>query len=157
MTPDKVQTLKSLNLPEDTMVQLSFEESADVFHYTEDYHDEVLSDTGILSSISSLLSEFRDSVESYGSSLLGNMREQSLLDDYERDGTFGEYLQVALWENHWDLGVIEWSTEKYDHKRGCCTVSANFSVPLSRVFESPDVLLEWEASVKTPMGTLILN
>ena len=65
MTPDKVQTLKSLNLPEDTMVQLSFEESADVFHYTEDYHDEVLSDTGILSSISSLLSEFRDSVESY--------------------------------------------------------------------------------------------
>ena len=158
MTPDKVQTLKSLNLPEDTMVQLSFEERAEVFHYTEDYHDEVLSDTGILSSISSLLSEFRDSVESYGSSLLGNMREQSLLDDYERDGTFNDYLTETLFENHWDLDVIEWSTEKYDHKRGCCTVSANFSVPLSRVFESPpEALLDWEASVKTPMGTLILN
>ena len=85
------------------------------------------------------------------------MREQSLLDAYERDGAFDDYLTETLFENHWDLDVIEWSTEKYDHKRGCCTVSANFSVPLSRVFESPDVLSEWEASVKTPMGTLILN
>jgi hypothetical protein len=159
MTEEIFNKLRNLNLSGDTQVELTFEEREDVFHYTEDYHDEVLSDTGIIGSIASLLCEFRDSVTTtYGDAVLQDMRDSNLLDEYERDGTFDDYLTETLFENHWDLELIEWSTEKYDHKRGCCTVSANFSVPLSRVLQaSPASLSGWEASVKTDMGTLVLG
>ena len=86
------------------------------------------------------------------------MRQNNLLDNYERDGTFDDYLSEVLYESHWDLDIVEWSTEKYDHKRGCCTVSATFAVPLSCLYANPEAQLTgWEASVKTPLGTLILN
>ena len=159
MNDKTLKNLRTLELPEDTEVQLSFEGCEEVLHYTDDYHDEVLSDTGIIGNIASLLCEFRDSVTTlYGGAVLQDMRDSNLLDEYERDGTFDDYLTEALFENHWDLDLIEWSTEKYDHKRGRCTVSVNFSVPLSRVLQaSPASLLGWEASVKTEMGTLVMG
>ena len=158
MNAEIVEKLRNLNLPEDSLVNLSFEDHSEVFHYTEDYHDEVLSDTGIIESIASLVSTFKDNVTSYGDSILENMRQNNLLDNYERDGTFDDYLSEVLYESHWDLDIVEWSTEKYDHKRGCCTVSATFAVPLSCLYANPEAQLTgWEASVKTPLGTLILN
>ena len=52
---------------------------------------------------------------------------------------------------------VESSTEKYDHKRGFCTLSADFEVDLKNLLETRPFLHSWEVSVPTPNGTLTLS
>ena len=49
------EKLKSLNLPEDTMVSLSYEEGCDVFVHNESEIDTALSETDVVSTLASLL------------------------------------------------------------------------------------------------------
>ena len=150
-------TLEELELPCDTMVKLICEEQEEVFHYTDDYHDEAVSATGIISLVAELLSQYGSDVYHYGSSMLEDMRGAGLLEEYERDDTFEEYLEEVLYENYWELEFIEFSTHKYDHKRGKCVMEVAFEVPLERVLTSSTALQGWKASVPTPHGVLMIG
>jgi len=151
-------TLQDLDLAPGTMVKLSFEDDHDVFHYTEDYHDEVIFESGIIREIAMLLERFGDDVsDGYGNILLQDLRSGGFLEEYERDDTFCDYLEEVMSDNYHELEIIEFSTHKYDHKRGRCTVSATFEVPISRLLDDPWALNGWKAAVQTAHGMLMMG
>ena len=57
----------------------------------------------------------------------------------------------------YDVDLIEYSTEKYDHKRGFCTLTATVNVSVDNLLTTRPFLMGWEVSVPTENGTLTLN
>ena len=93
-----------------------------------------------------------------GNEILDEMREEELLEEYERgDESFIEFIAEVIENEHWDYCWFEHSTEKYDHKRGYTELSAEFTVPLSELKDEPYPLPGWKASVQTPSGYLTLD
>lgn len=90
--------------------------------------------------------------------MLQSLRDEGLLDDYERDGTFEEYLATIITENFYDQEFVEHSTEKYDHKRGFTTLSVDVEASLGDLLEHATwISSNWSVSVKTDNGTLTLD
>ena len=50
-----VKRLQSLNLPQDAMIHLRYEEGADVFHYNETEIETALSETSVVNEFASLI------------------------------------------------------------------------------------------------------
>ena len=150
-----VDSLQQLELTPDTLVRLSYEDYDEVSHYTDDYREEVLANTDIVAELTSILLKFGEEVYYYGSSLLQQLRDVGHIDAYEGDDIFGEQLQEVLCENYCDF--IEFTTVKYDHKRGRCTVGATVDIPIGRLLSEVHTLPGWKASVKTPHGILIIG
>ena len=132
------EKLKSLNLPEDTMVSLSYEEGCDVFVHNESEIDTALSETDVVSTLASLLATpFLKVYSNWNSELLEELRGQDLLADYERGSfEFEDYLSATIADNFYDLEMIDYSIEKYDHKRGFCTLSANVKISLENLLKA---------------------
>lgn len=153
-----IKKLMNLNLPPQSSVSLSYREGTDVFVHNETEIDTALSETDVVNMVAELVATPGLRVRTaYGSDVLDHFRELDLLEDYQRDYTFAEYLTDTINENFYDLEVVESSTEKYDHKRGFCTLSADFQVDLDNLLESNPLLSGWTVSVKTDTGTLILD
>lgn len=154
-----VQKIKELNLPEDATVSLSYSEGADVFVHNETEVETAISDTDVLSTFSELVSTRALQAESaYGTHILNSLREEGYLEDYER-GTFAfaEHISGKLEENFYDQEFIEYSTQKYDHKRGYTTLSADIKVSVKNLIAASPYLGGWTASVQTDNGTLTLD
>jgi hypothetical protein len=154
-----IQKIKELNLPEDASVSLNYSEGADVFVHNETEVDTALSETDVVSMFAALVATRGLQAEStYGTHILNSLRSDGLLDDYERGSfSFSEYITETLKENFYDQEFIEHSTEKYDHKRGYCTLSADVKVSVKNLLISSPYLGGWQASVKTDAGTLTLD
>ena len=153
-----IQKLQSLNLSPDTVVNLTYSEGTDVFVHNETEVEDALSETDVVSTFADLIATRGLRVsQQYGGSIIEQLRADDLLDGYERDGDFATFLADVLEENFYEYDFIESSTEKYDHKRGFCTLSANVKVPLSDIIEHSPYLGSWEASVKTDNGTLTIE
>ena len=60
-------------------------------------------------------------------------------------------------ENFYDTELIEYSTEKYDHKRGFTTLTAQVDVPVSNFVEVNPFIAGWQVSVETDNGTLTFD
>ena len=60
-------------------------------------------------------------------------------------------------DNFYDFDFIEASTEKYDHKRGFCTLSAEIEVPLMNLVTTQPDLYGWDVVVETPLGSLTVD
>ena len=155
-------TLTSMNLPSDTIVNLSYSEGTDVFHFNETEVETALDETDVVSTLSELLATPGLTVATQygteGGSVLSSLRDDGLLENYERGTfTFSEYLAETISENFYDLDLIEYSTEKYDHKRGFTTLSAEVQVTLENFIETQPTTIGWEVSVKTEAGTLVLG
>jgi len=152
------ETLSSMNFPEGTVVNLAYHEGTDVFIHNETEVETALDDTDVVSTFSELVSTPGLRVaDQYGHDILDSLREGGHLEDYERDGSFADYLSSTITDNFYDLELIEYSTEKYDHKRGYTTLSAQVQVALENFLETNPVVDEWEVSVKTGKGTLIVG
>ncbi len=154
-----INKLKDLNLPEDTVVTLKYSEGTDVFVHNETEVDTALSETDVVSTFSELVATpGLHASTAYGTDVLDALRDDGLLDDYER-GSFGfaEHIAEVISDNFYDVDLIEYSTEKYDHKRGFTTLSADIRVPLNRLIETQPYIGSWEVSVKTKDGTLFLG
>tara|TARA_R110001583_G_scaffold23585_2_gene86969 strand:- start:9 stop:485 length:477 start_codon:yes stop_codon:yes gene_type:complete len=154
-----IQKIKDLNLPEDSTVSLSYSEGADVFVHNETEIDTAISETDVLSTFAELVSTRALQAESsYGTHILNSLREEGHLEDYEK-GSFGfaEHIAEKLEENFYDQEFIEHSTEKYDHKRGWTTLSADVKVTVKNLLHASPYLGGWTASVKTDSGTLTLD
>ena len=125
--------LQSLNLPEDSLVTLTYEDGTDVFHYNESEIDTAISETTVISEFVSLISNSRlKASHRWCGNVLEHLRDNHYLEDYERGSyEFEEYLADTITENFYDVDLIEYSTEKYDHKRGFTTLTAEVQIPMA--------------------------
>jgi len=148
-----------MNLAPETKVNLSYSEGVDVFVHNETDVDTALSETDVVSTFAELIATpGLDVTSQYGTNVLDSLRDEGLLESYER-GTFAfsEYLTTTINDNFYDVDLIEYSTEKYDHKRGFTTLSAEVQVTLENFVETQPFLAGWEVSVKTEKGLLVLG
>ena len=147
--------LQSLNLPEDTMVTLTYAEGTDVFVHNETEVEDAMSNTSVIDEFASLISQSKlDARNPWSGNILEHLRNEDYLEDYTRNGEFQEYLAETLTENFYDTELIEYSTEKYDHKRGFTTLTAKVEVPFSNFVDVNPFVSGWTVSVETENGTL---
>ena len=154
-----IEKIKALNLSDDAEVTLSYEEGADVFVHNESEVETALENTDVVETFSSLVTTPGINAKTqYDQDPLETLRDEGLLEDYERgSGDFVSYVAEAIRENFYDVDLIEYSTEKYDYKRGFCTLSAEVKVKASDLFSSGADIEQWTASVRTDTGTLTIN
>ena len=152
--------LKSLNLPDETSVVLTYEAGTDVFVHNETEVETALSDTDVVQTFADLITTpgFK-CTSAYGSeNLLDTIRTEGLLEEYERGSMcFSEYVGEQIQENFYDVDLIDYSTEKYDHKRGFCTLTATVKTTVGNIVKSSPYLGSWDVAVKTEQGTLHLS
>tara|TARA_Y100001973_G_C5177828_1_gene323113 strand:+ start:315 stop:788 length:474 start_codon:yes stop_codon:yes gene_type:complete len=154
-----IETIANLNLDPSTPVTLTMSEGTDVFVHNESEVETALSETDVVNSFAELISTpGLNASTQYGGDVLESLREEGLLDDYERGNfSFAEFIAEAITENFYDVDLIDYSTEKYDHKRGFCTLTATVNVTVDNLLSTRPFLMGWEVSVPTDNGTLTLN
>ena len=153
------ETLASMSLPIDTIVNLSCNEGTGVFVHNETEVETAISNTDVVSTLSELISTPGLTVSTqYGTNVLESLRNEGLLENYERGSfSFSGYLTKTITDNFYDIDLIEYNTEKYDHKRGFTTLSANVQVSLAEMLNTRPALCGWDVTVKTAAGILTLN
>ena len=154
-----VKRLQSLNLQPDSMIYLTMEEGVDVMHYNETEVETALSETTVVDNFASLIAQSGlDARQRWNGNILEHLRNEYYLEDYERGSfTFEEYLADTIRENFYDVDLIEYSTEKYDHKRGFTTLTAEVQVPYENFIKVSPFLSGWKVSVETEYGTLTFD
>jgi len=153
-----IETLKDLALEEEEVVTLTYSEGTDVFVHNETEVETALSDTDVVSSFCSLIATPGLKASTvYGGDVIESLRDEGLLEDYVRDHTFEDYLSETINDNFYDVDLIDYSTEKYDHKRGFCTLTAKVQVNAGNLISSSPYLYGWKATVKTPAGMLTME
>jgi|ETNmetMinimDraft_21_1059911.scaffolds.fasta_scaffold16573_5 hypothetical protein len=153
------QKIKDLNLPDEAVITLSYSEGTDVFVHNETEVETALDETDVVSSFVSLLVEPHLHISNqWSGDILQSLRSDGHLDDYERGSfTFEDYLTEYITDNFYDQEFIEASTEKYDHKRGFCTLSTEVQVTAKNIVSASPFLSGWTASVSTDNGTLTFD
>ena len=151
--------LQSLNLPEDTMVTLTYAEGTDVFVHNETEVEDAMSNTSVISEFAALIAQSKlDARNRWSGNILEHLRAEDYLEDYERGSHgFEDYLAETLADNFYDTDLIEYSTEKYDHKRGFTTLTAQVEVPVDNFLKINPSVSVWNISVETNDGTLTFN
>ncbi len=151
-----VKRLQSLNLADDAMIHLTYQEGADVFHFNETEIETALSQTSVVSEFASLIAQSGLDVRTrWQGNVLEHLRSEQYLDDYERGSfDFEDYLTDTITENFYDVELIEYSTEKYDHKRGFTTLTAEVQIPYENFVKVRPFIAGWNISVETDNGTL---
>ena len=150
--------LKGLNLEEEATVTLTYREGTDVFVHNETEIETALAETDVVSTLSSLIATQGLNVETqFGGNVLEGLREAEYLEDYTRDGTFEDYLTETINDNFYDIDLVDYSIEKYDHKRGYCTLTAQVNVSAQNLIDTQPYLGGWKAQVTTDSGTLIFE
>ena len=91
--------------------------------------------------------------------ILAEMREQGLLDSYERGSfDFEDFVSEVVEQNWSDYDWIEASTEAFDHKRGFTTVSTTIETTSDAITQMADFeLVGWKIEVDHPLGILELD
>jgi len=154
------ETLRNLNLSADAVAKLSYEEGVDVFVHNETDTEDGLRETSTAEYLAALITTKGLTVTSgyTNENVLQAMRDNDLLDDYDRgDFAFEDFVAEVIRESHWDYEWVSTSTERYDHKRGFCTVSANVEVPVQQLIENDSAVTGWKVSVQTENGTLCVD
>ena len=154
-----IEKLKALNLPEGAEVTLTYTDGTDVFVHNETEVETALQNTDVVSRLSSLITTPGLKVTTqWGENPLESLRDEGLLEDYVRgSGNFEDHVSEVIQDNFYDVDLIDYSTEKYDHKRGFCTLEASVKVAAGDLLSSDADIDNWKASVKTENGTLTIG
>jgi hypothetical protein len=154
-----VKRLQSLNLPEDAMVTLTLEEGTDVFVHNETEVEDAMNETSVIYDFASLIANTKlDARNRWSGNIIQHLRDNDFLEEYERGSfAFEDFLAETLTENFYDTELIDYSTEKYDHKRGFTTLSAQVEIPLTNFVEIDPSVSGWTVSVETNNGTLTFD
>jgi len=152
-------TLRKLNLGDSAIATLIYSEGTSVFVHNETEIEAVLAGTSVVEAFSELIATpGLQASDQWGNSVLEQFRDNDLLDEYERgDYMFAEFLNEIIRENFYDLELIEHSTEKYDYKRGFCTLTATVEIPVNNLLKAVPLLNGWQVSINTDMGHLMLT
>lgn len=152
--------LQSLNLDPSAVATLTYSEGVDVFVHNETEVETAIEETDVVSILAELVATpgLTNVTTRWGDTpILQTLREEDLLDDYTHDGNFAAYITDMLTENFYDIELIDTTTERYDHKRGFTTLTAEVQVPVSEIIEVEPFLSGWEISVETDLGTLTIE
>jgi hypothetical protein len=162
-------TLRELNVADDAYVTLSYTEGADVWHINDSHVADAVGETNTAALLAGLLASGVTVSDTYSEGdLLAEMRGNGLLDDYEREGGFEDYLTEQLVSTIYDGEYsLEYTTEQYDYKRGRCDISTTVRVRAGDLYQIDDngssfvsadsVVRGFDVSVQTPAGTLTLS
>tara|TARA_R110000824_G_scaffold171505_1_gene349179 strand:+ start:71 stop:550 length:480 start_codon:yes stop_codon:yes gene_type:complete len=149
--------IKALGVEDDASVDFKWEEGCDVFHYNETHIEDAMHNTGAAYALAEAIAEgvFYEK----GNPILEEMREEGLLDEYERGAeAFTDFVSEVIDEEHYNYSWIENSTERFDHKRGWTNLSMELSIPLGDLKELGfNPLPAWTPSVRTPAGYMTLD
>jgi len=156
------ESLNNLKVEDNTNVVFRYEQGTDVFHFNETEVETAISDTDVVERVATVATSGLKVTTQYGGEPLQILRDADLLEDYERgSGNFEEYVADAIRENFYDADLIEYSTEKYDHKRGFTTLTARVQAPLSEVLNKEtkfnSVFSGWTAEVSTGNGKFSID
>jgi hypothetical protein len=151
-----IEKIKNLSLPEGALVTLSYSEGVDVFIHNETEVQTAMDSTSVIDVFAGLVATPGLHVASrWSGNILDSFRDSGYLDNYERGSfSFEYYISNLIHENFYNQDFIEHTTEKYDHKRGYCTLSTSVRVPASEIVSQTPSLSGWTVSVKTENGTL---
>ena len=153
-----ISRLQELELDSGAMATLTYSDGTDVFVHNESEVETALAETDVVSQLCSLLATPGIQVTTpYGDDILDELRGSDLLDDYGYDFTFEDYLNDVVTESIYDFDFIERSIEKYDYKRGFCTLSTEVRVPVAQILEKELYVGNWNVSVDFKGGTLTLS
>tara|TARA_R110002126_G_C10216345_1_gene478540 strand:- start:112 stop:591 length:480 start_codon:yes stop_codon:yes gene_type:complete len=155
-----VSKLKSLKVEPTAMVTLTYSEGTDVFVHNETEIEEALAETDVVQVFSSLVATPRLSVyTNYGDHILSELRDAGHLDEYVRGSfEFEDFVSEVVSENIYDFDFIDRSVEKYDHKRGFCTLTAEVQIQAANLMEvNPYISPNWKVSFATENGILSLS
>ena len=152
------EQLSGLGLDGETTVTLSYSDGVDVFVHNETAVDTAISETDVIYQFASLGATPRLMAEvPYVGRVIETLRDDGYLDDYERDSTFGDYIAEVLTENFYEQEFIDKSIERYDYKRGYCTLETTVQVPLSNFIEARPQVTGWSIEVPTENGKLVIG
>jgi len=147
--------IKALGATDETSVNFSWEEGCDVFHYNETHVETAMSETGAANVLAEAITEgvFYEK----GNSILETMREDGLLDEYERgDEYFTSFVEEVIDSEFYNYDWIEQSTQRFDHKRGWTDLSMTLSIPLGDLKETGyNPLPSWTCQVRDGNGNLV--
>ena len=173
---DFVNTVRELGVSDDDYVTLSYTEGNEVWHCTDSYVQDSVVETSTAALLAGLLASGVPVYSGWGEpseggDILNDMRAEGLLDDYDYEGWFEEYLTEKLQETIYDGEYsLEYSTEQYDYKRGRCDISTEVRVRIGDLvaaeestdfrymaFTADSFIRGFDASVETKNGTLTLG
>ena len=149
--------IKALGADDETNVSFSWEEGCDVFHYNETHIETAMENTNAAYELAEAITQtvFYEK----GNPILDEMREDGLLDEYERgDEAFTEFVAGVIGEGFYDYDWIEQSTQRFDHKRGWTDLSMELSAPLGHFkeeFYNSNPLPSWTCQVRDGKGNLV--
>ena len=154
-----VEKLQRLNIGPDDYIYLNYVDRAEVWHIADNYIEEALEETDTASMLASLLATSGVTVYSrYEEDILDTMRSNDLLEEYDRDGWFEEYLTETLMSQAYEYDLLTISTERHDHKRGTCEVAANVKVRAEELYGlgsgANSFVSGFDVIVQTESGTL---
>ena len=130
-----LKTLESLHVLEEDFVYLNYEDHAEVWHISDDYIETALVDTATAGMLARLLAQKEVTVYSrYEEDILNNMRDNGLLEDYDHEDWFEDYLTETIQTEAYEWDLLTVSTQRRDHKRGTCEIAANVKVRAGELF-----------------------
>ena len=157
--PTFYDKIKALGATDETTVNFSWEEGCDVFHYNETHVETALSETNAVYVLAEAIADKFGVFYNKGNSILDEMREDGLLDDYERgDESFTDFVAEVIGDSFYDYDWIEQSTQRFDHKRGWTDLSMALSAPLGHFkedFYNSNPLPGWTCQVRDGNGNLV--
>jgi len=154
-----VDTFDKLEVEEGTEISLTYEDDADVIHYTGEAEERAINET---STVEALVDAARSGIK-FQDDLISDMRDQDHLEDYDRDSLdFENYCREVIAENYYDYyDYIECSTEQYDHKRGNTTVTATLTTTIDDLLAEENAvngcLTGWKAEFSTSNGMISIE
>jgi len=157
-----VNTLRELGISGESFVYLNYEDHASVWHISDDYIDEAISQTQTAQVLAAVLATRGVTIYSrYEEDILETMRDAGLLEDYEREGTFEDYLAETIQREAYEHDLLTISTERHDHKRGTCEIATNLKVRASDLYSlnsAADIFVSaFDVVVQTKDGLLTLS
>jgi len=143
------------NIPDESEVTFRYEETASVQHHYDDYVNDAIESSGIIYTLTDAIVDgpFYEN----GNWILEEMRDNDLLNDYERDSSgFEEFVADTIRDNLYEYEWIERETIRHDYKRGELRMAFELTAPFAAVKNSPAVGFGlYSISINTPAGVLI--
>ena len=152
------EKIKQLNLPSDTKVNISYSEGTDVFVHNETEIETALENTSTIAElVGAILKPNLNVRTTWGGCPLSHLRDLDFLADYDRQGWFEDYLIEMINDNFYDVELVDHSIEKYDHKRGYCTLTAELYTTTGDIITAHGNFPGWKVTIETNHGDLILT
>ena len=159
-----IDTINNLNVTDDTVVTLKYEDSHEGWHSTGELESDAVFETNTANAVAELITDKDLQVRTAfgGEPALDSMRDADLLEEYERGSfEFETFIADVIKQKACECdNLIEFETIQYDHKRGRCEVSSELTTTVGNLKKAAEAgegdiysLTGWNASFEHSGGT----